>query len=239
MARGRGGLRPWHGSEWGIELVIMIGCNTPVKYCASWVHPAKRYTCPTCWCLGGEVRWGELASPLKVSALLEWRLSFLRRIIQLVNLLNDHLYRERTVSYMLLRKCIFQRVFFFFLSHLSTMYVSTIRKAICDWTEDWIKAGKEERVDSLFVQMEFMPFTSPSLISEREWEWERKSESRERTAFEEEHQNSLLFPSHTHTYICMPVGVHLAARMSAPHALLMEFNKWCFYSRFQLNEIEK
>jgi hypothetical protein len=83
-----------------------------------------------------------------------------------------------------------------------------------------------ERVDSLFVQMEFMPFT-PSFaqlrVRVRERERERESESRERTAFEEEHQNSLLFPSHT--YICMPVGVHLAARMSAPHALLMEFNK--------------
>jgi hypothetical protein len=43
--------------------------------------------------------WGELASPLKVSALLEWRLSFLRRIRQLVNLSHGRLYRENSVIY--------------------------------------------------------------------------------------------------------------------------------------------
>lgn len=151
---------------------------------------------------------GDASSPhppnIKVSALLEWRLSFLRRIRQLVNLSNDHLYRERTASYMLLRKCIFQRVFLFLLSHLSTMYVSTIRKAICDWSGKWIKmGGKEERVNSLFVQMEFMPFTLSLSLSHSEMS-EGEVKQGGRTAFEEEHQNSLLFPSHTHThtYVC-------------------------------------
>jgi hypothetical protein len=133
-----------------------------------------------------------------VSALLEWRLSFLRRIIQLVNLSNGHLYRERTASYMLLRKCILQRVFFFFLlSHLSTMYVSTIRKAMLDWTEDWIKR-RGRRKEWIHSSFKWSSCPSPLLRSAQS---ERERESRERTAFEEEHQNSLLSPfTHIHMY---------------------------------------
>jgi hypothetical protein len=151
-------------------------CKTLCKLSPS----CKEIHVSTCWYFGG---WGELASPLKVSALLEWRLSFLRRIGQLVNLSNGHLYRERTASYMLLRKCIFQRVFFFFflLSSQPLFYYVCEHNSKGNLWLDWgldQKAGEEERVDSLFVQMEFMPFT-PSFAQLRVRVWERERERKQ------------------------------------------------------------
>jgi hypothetical protein len=153
---------------------------------------------------------GDASSPhppnIKVSALLEWRLSFLRRIRQLVNLSNDHLYRERTASYMLLRKCIFQRVFFFLLSHLSTMYVSTIRKAICDWSGKWIKMGGGRRKE--WIHSSFKWSSCPSLSLSLSLSHSEMSEGEVKQGGGEQRLKRSIriafsfLHTHTHTYVC-------------------------------------